>query len=138
MLAVIRVRAPAEVRDSINDTLKMLRLTRANHCVLLKESPSTAGMLLKARGCITWGPVEPELVERLVAKRGRMAGDARVPAAEAKKAAQAILNSERTAVKPVFRLNPPSKGFRATKMAWPKGDLGDRGEAINELIERMM
>ena len=138
MLAVIRVRAPAEVRDSINDTLKMLRLTRANHCVLLKESPSTAGMLLKARGCITWGPVRSELVERLVAKRGRLAGDEHVPAAEAKKLVQKILGGEETPVKKVFRLNPPSKGFRATKMAWPKGDLGDRGEAINELIERMM
>ncbi len=138
MLAIVRVRAPAEVRDSINDTLKMLRLTRANHCVLVPESPSTAGMLLKARGCITWGPVRAELVEELVAKRGRLAGDERVEPGEAKKAAAAILKGERTAVKPVFRLNPPSKGYRATKRAWPKGDLGDRGEKINELIERMM
>lgn len=138
MLAVVRVRAPAEVRDSINDTMKMLRLTRANHCVLLEDTPSAKGMLLKARGCLTWGPVRAEVVEKLVEKRGRLAGDARVPAGEAKKAAHAMLKGEETAVKRVFRLNPPSKGYKATKMAWPRGDLGDRGEKINDLLERMM
>ncbi len=34
-------------------------------------------------------------------------------------------------------LNSPRKGFRATKMIYPKGDLGYRGDKINELIERM-
>lgn len=137
MLAVVRVRAPAEVRDEINDTLKMLRLTRANHCVLVNETPALRGMLEKARSCITWGTVKPELAERLVAKRGRLAGDERVPAAEAKAVAAKVLKGERP-IKPVFRLNPPSKGYTATKRSWPKGDLGDRGEAINELLERMM
>ncbi|MBI4895753.1 MAG: uL30 family ribosomal protein [Candidatus Aenigmarchaeota archaeon] len=40
--------------------------------------------------------------------------------------------------KKISRLNSPKKGFKATKMIYPKGDLGYRGDKINELIERMM
>lgn len=40
--------------------------------------------------------------------------------------------------KKVSHLSSPRKGFRATKMIYPKGDLGYRGDKINELIERMM
>ena len=39
---------------------------------------------------------------------------------------------------PVFRLRPPKKGLKSIKHPWPKGDLGYRGEAINELLERMI
>jgi len=39
---------------------------------------------------------------------------------------------------PVFRLTPPSKGFKSIKEHWPKGDLGYRGKEINELIKRMI
>ena len=35
-------------------------------------------------------------------------------------------------------LSCPRKGFKATKMIYPKGDLGYRGDKINELIERML
>ena len=41
-------------------------------------------------------------------------------------------------LKPVFRLTPPSKGFKSIKQHWPKGDLGYRGKEINELIKRMI
>jgi ribosomal protein L30/L7E len=35
-------------------------------------------------------------------------------------------------------LKAPKGGFRSLKKHWPKGDLGYRGEAINDLIKRMM
>ncbi len=38
----------------------------------------------------------------------------------------------------IIKLSSPKKGFKAIKMVYPKGDLGYRGEKINELIERMM
>jgi len=41
-------------------------------------------------------------------------------------------------IKPVFRLSPPRKGFRSLKNPYNRrGDLGYRGEAINQLISRM-
>ena len=36
-----------------------------------------------------------------------------------------------------FSLKPPKGGFKSLKQMYPKGDLGYRGEKINELIKRM-
>jgi large subunit ribosomal protein L30 len=41
-------------------------------------------------------------------------------------------------IKPVFRLSPPRHGYKAIRLHYPKGDLGDRKEEINELLERMI
>ena len=41
-------------------------------------------------------------------------------------------------IMPVFRLNPPSKGYKSVRKFFPKGDLGYRGEKINELLKRMI
>ncbi len=35
-------------------------------------------------------------------------------------------------------LKPPKGGFRSLKQMYPKGDLGYRGEAINDMIRKMM
>lgn len=36
------------------------------------------------------------------------------------------------------KLKPPKGGFKSLKEMYPKGDLGYRGEKINELIKRMI
>ena len=42
-------------------------------------------------------------------------------------------------IKPVFRLNPPKKGFKGVKKSFTnRGSLGYRGKEINKLIERMI
>jgi len=43
-------------------------------------------------------------------------------------------------VKPVFRLHPPRKGFKGSikKSYRAGGEAGYRGEAINDLIRRMV
>jgi len=42
-------------------------------------------------------------------------------------------------VKPIFRLNPPKKGYEGIKRSFVnKGALGYRGKEINKLIERMI
>lgn len=44
-----------------------------------------------------------------------------------------------TEVKPLFRLNPPKKGYRTVKRSFVnRGSLGYRKEKINALIERML
>lgn len=108
--AIIRVRGGAETSRQVEDTLKMLSLTRVNHCVLRKESDSLEGMLRKASGYITWGEASTESIEKLKRK-----GEGKV-----------------------LRLHPPSKGYRSVKKHFPKGDLGYRGDKINELLGRMV
>ncbi len=138
MIAIIRIRGSAETKRPVEDTLKMLNLTRVNHCVVMKKTPALDGMLRKASGNITWGPVDNAALDKLVAKRGRLAGNKKPDAKQAKDAAKSMLAGEKPVIKKVFRLHPPSGGYRAIKRPYPEGDLGSRGEKINELLKKMV
>jgi len=142
LFAVIMVRGMVGTDGKLRSTLRMLRLDRINHCVIVPKNQNYDGMLHKARNFITWGEVDKETLEKLVAKRGRFAGDKRVKDIPyAKELADLILSGKKVkdiGIKPVFRLSPPSKGYKSTKAIYPKGSLGYRGEKINELIKRMI
>lgn len=141
MLAVVRVRSSIKAGKDVDDTLGMLRLNRTNHCVLVPESETYLGMLHKARNWITWGPIDPITLEKLLSKRGRMEGDRRIDGKEAKDITRQIIKNQSLGglkIKPVFRLSPPSRGYRSVKFQYPGGSLGPRGEKINELIKRMI
>lgn len=147
MIAVIRIRGRVGVRKEIEDTMKMLRLHRKHHCVLLKMNDSVKGMLQKVKDYVTWGEISEDVLKRLVEKRGRKIGDKRLSKEEVVKVLEELSKSEeqpskvliKLGLKPVFRLAPPSKGFKKSiKQHYPKGELGYRGSAINELLERMI
>ena len=141
MLAVIRIRGTVKAKQDAVDTLKLLRLNKKMHCVVLSENPSYKGMLQKAKDYITWGTVSDEILASLVTKRGRKDGNIRLNDKEAKAVIDALKAKGKVpeGVKPVFRLNPPSKGFdNGIKHHFPDGELGYRGEKINELLLRMI
>jgi len=138
MLAVVRVKGNPDIQNGVADTLKMLKLNRVNHCVIVEKNRSMIGMLKKVQQVVTWGEVNKETLEKLVFKRGRLPGNKRLEKEQAKKISEDILNGKKISViKPVFRLNPPSKGYKS-KRTYPKGDLGYRKDKINELLKRMI
>ncbi len=151
--AVVRIRGSVNVREEIKDTLKMLRLTRANHCVVVPETDSYKGMLQKAKDYITWGEIDEKTMAQLLYLRGRIVGDH--PISEAfvrentdydsiEELAKAIVSDKISmnkinGLKPVFRLHPPIGGYKTIKRAFSEGgSLGYRGKEINSLLERMM
>ncbi|MFN4133762.1 MAG: 50S ribosomal protein L30 [Candidatus Hadarchaeales archaeon] len=148
----VRIRGGVKARGEVEDTLRMLGLTRINHCVLLDYTDSIQGMLQKAKDYITWGEAKPETVEILLKKRGRLAGDKKLAEEIVQKAGFSSVKdfaeklcagkakiSAVPGLKKVFRLHPPRGGFKATKRYFKDlGDLGYRGEAINELVKRMV
>jgi large subunit ribosomal protein L30 len=141
MFAVIRIRGPVGIPKGVEDTLKMLRLTRVNHCVLVPKNKDYEGMLQKARSYITWGEIDRETLSRMVAKRGRLSGDRRISDKEGKGIASRIEKSQtlkESGIKLLFRLSPGSGGLKSTKSDYPRGDLGYRGEKINSLLRRMI
>jgi len=149
-IAVIRVRGRTGIPPEAEETLRLLRLTRVNHLVLLPRSPSIEGMLKKCRDYITWGEIGPEAVAKLVEKRGLLPGNRRVSLehirakkihsfdALASKLVACELRPEEVGLKPVFRLHPPRKGYGETKRPFPQGALGYRGAEIGELVCRMI
>jgi large subunit ribosomal protein L30 len=111
-------------------------------------------MIAKVKDYITWGVPSEEVVERLLTKRGRTTGNARLTDAYVKKnsshssvkaLAKAIASgkgsvSDVEGLKPVFRLTPPTKGYKGKKNLpiGMGGITGDRGEGISELALRMI
>ena len=75
MYAVIRLRGLVKVRKDIKDTLKMLRLNRKMHCVLLNENDVVKGMLQKVKDWTTWGEIDDNILKLLIEKRGRKPGN---------------------------------------------------------------
>lgn len=152
MMIALRVRGRTGIKGEINDTLKMLRLTRINHAVLLPDTPSYQGMLQKSKDYITWGEIDQETLTQLVEKRGRFPGNVRVTPealaesgdyASADELSEALIKGETkledSGLKPIFRLHPPRKGYNHIRKSFKEdGTLGYRGEKISQLIKKMI
>lgn len=151
--AVLRLRGKGDLRGEVRDTLRMLHLTRQNHCSVVPEDPTYRGMLFLVKDHVTWGEVEAEVLAKLLLKRGRQVGDRPIDDAFVKAhskyksiwdLSQAVVKGEAHLahvrdLRPVIRLPPPRKGFRGIKRGYHDGgDLGYRGKAINELLQRML
>jgi large subunit ribosomal protein L30 len=149
----VRVRGTVNVNPDIKKTLQLLNLTRANHCVLLDENASIKGMLQVAKDYITWGEIDKEILTKLITTRGKLEGDKELTEEYIKSAtshkdieqlSEAIVGNkfkykEIPGVKPIFRLNPPKKGYQSIKKSFTNnGALGYRGKEINKLIVRMI
>ena len=152
-IIAIRVRGVISARREDRETLRMLNLTRNNYAVLIDDRSSFLGMLRAAQGYVTWGEASKETIATLIMKRGRLAGNKRlteeclqkVGCKSIEELAQSVFNCtiEYWAllnIQPVFRLKPPTKGFKGNikKGVGQGGELGYRGDRINELAERMI
>jgi large subunit ribosomal protein L30 len=152
-LVALKVRGTIRATLEARETLRLLRLTRTNHAVLVHDTPSFLGMLKAAQNYITWGEVSEETLEAMIRRRGRLVGNKKLTDEYAQKAGYKSLEGLIKAVfyckveywklpniQPVFRFPPPTKGYKGTtkKGYGMGGELGYRGEKINELIQRMV
>lgn len=152
-LVAVRIRGISDISQEIKDTLNMLRLSRNCHATMLDDRPAYKGMLQKSKDYLTWGEVSQENIALLLKKRGRLVGDKKLTDEYAKELGYKSLDdlaaamfkleiecSDLPNVKPVFRLRPPKKGFKGkVKRSYAAGgELGYRGNAINDLLKRMV
>jgi len=152
-LVAVRVRGTSNISQEIKDTLKMLHLTSNCNATLIDDRTSYAGMLHKAQNYVTWGEISKENVALLLKERGRLVGDKKLTDEYAQEVGYKSLDDLAEAayklevyynslpkVKPLFRLHPPKKGFKGkVKRSYAAGGVtGYRGEAINDLIKRMV
>ena len=152
-IAAVRVRGTISAQREARATLDMLHLSRTNHAVVVDNRPATMGMLKRAQSYVTWGEISKETLTMLLTKRGRLAGDKKLTDEYAQKigykslgdlaealAACKIAHRNLQDIQPLFKLHPPTKGFKGkTKKSFRAGgEAGYRGEAINELVKRMI
>ncbi len=113
-LAVILIRGRIGLNKEVKYTLDLLRLKKKHTLVIIKDNPTNKGMLQKIKDAVTWGPINEETKKLLIEKKGEQKH---------------------------YHLNPPRGGFERKGIKTPYklgGALGDRGEAINELIKKML
>jgi large subunit ribosomal protein L30 len=152
-IAVVRVRGTVSASRDVRDTLEALHLTKNNHALLIDDRPSFLGMLKTAQNFITWGEASKEIVGMLIMEKGRLFGNKKIADEYAQKIghkslkdlAELVFNCrieywKLSSVQPFFKLHPPTKGFKGkTKKGFGAGgELGYRGEKVNELIRRMI
>jgi large subunit ribosomal protein L30 len=125
LIAVVRIRGPVKVNHEINDTLEMMRITRTNHATLVDDRPQYLGMLQKCKDYIAFGEITEDMLAKLLAKRGKVVGEQPLknPEEVAKKLFSGEVSLKDAGFENVFRLRPPSQGYKSTKYSQPYGSL---------------
>ena len=152
----VRIRGAPGMKGKILDTLKMLRMHKVNHGVLVWGTPSYKGMLVKCKDYIAYGEIDEKTLIRLLRVRGKVEGNKTLTEEHIKnltnyknfrELAKALLRGEIQyrerdiyKIKPIFRLHPPRKGHRGSikKHYNEGGTLGNIGSYINEVIHKML
>ena len=149
--AVVKVRGSINVKPKIKETMKLMRLNRVNHCVIVPENDTYTGMLNIIKDYVTWGEVDSETTEILLQSSGKTSGNLAFSKEQLKetsfktmKALAKGISEGKTVMrdvpglKPLFRLHPPRKGYEGIKRSFKEGGaLGYRSEKINTLLRRM-
>ena len=151
-LAVILVRGLIGTSPDVKKTLELLRLKKKHSCVVIDNNEVSKGMLQKVKDYTTYGTIDEKTYIDMLNKRGELVGQIKV--STDKKVDTVSIAKEFFAgklklkdfeskynLKPYFRLHPPIKGFERAGIKMPfskKGVLGDRKEAISELIAKML
>jgi large subunit ribosomal protein L30 len=156
LLLAVRLLGPFGAPIHIESALRTLRLNRKFRAVLLEKNGSMLGVLRKVKDYATWGEVRSHDIATLFKERGELSNG--MPFTDKfvkdsfghqsmEELAQAITRGQialrtlwQKGVAPVFRLHPPSGGFGSSikRPFGSRGELGYRGTAISNLLERMM
>ncbi len=120
MMIAIRIRGDVGLKTPVRETLNRLRLRRKYSCIVLdKPTKEQMGMIEKMRNFVAYGEIDEATYKNLVEARGQKNSDGKL--------------------KPFFRLHPPRGGIESKKhFGVGKGVLGNQGDKIKVLLERML
>jgi large subunit ribosomal protein L30 len=154
MFAILRVRGPTKVNVDIEYTMKLLRLTRVNHCVIYPEDKKIKGMLFKIRNMVTYGEITKDVLKKMLLKRGFVYDEKGkllkfktkyTDEKQLDKLVEEIISGKIKIndinLKPVFRLKPPTKGYdrKGIKKTFKEGGvLGYRADHMDKLLLKMI
>ena len=112
-VVIVRIRGLTQIKSTIKDTLSMLNLDKKHSMIIREATPSIMGMVKKAKDYITYGVIDSDTLT---------------------KSLKGYNTSEQ------YHLHPPRGGFerKGIKRDFTIGGaLGNRGEKIVELVEKM-
>ncbi len=134
LLAVVRIRGRVGVRWPISETMQRLNLKRVNNLTVVYGSKSNIGMIRKCNDFVTYGELDSDMLNRLVAREGLTPSNDDIKQInEGKKRFADIVAGG------FLHMHPPRGGYEGIKRGYSTGGaLGYRGKDINELINRML
>ena len=138
MKAIIRIRGQVNLDRKTKQTFQRLNLGRKYSCIVINPNKEQEGMIKKIRNLVAYGEISNEMLEKLIEKRAKLIEKNKK--IDAKTIVDELIKGKKYKelnLKPFFRLHPPRGGIKS-KLQYPKGVLGNHGEKINELIERML
>ncbi|MEK6741793.1 MAG: uL30 family ribosomal protein [Nanoarchaeota archaeon] len=139
MICIIRIRGEVNMDGNVKETLHRLRLRKKYTCIVLNPNKEQAGMISKVKNLVAFGEISKETFEKLIEKRGQPI-DKKKKKVDAKKVVEELESGKKYEdlnLKPFFRLHPARGGIN-TKIHFPKGVLGNHGDKINKLVEKML
>ncbi|MFA5764313.1 MAG: uL30 family ribosomal protein [archaeon] len=140
MYAVIRIRGSIGVSPKIKKTFELLNLNSVNNMSVWPENTQTLKMIKIVANHSTYGNINDETIKELITKKGKaIEGTLDIPATitgltSGKRAKELNLKN-------CFKMSPPRQGYDRKGIKKPYslgGALGNRKEAINELVKKMM
>jgi large subunit ribosomal protein L30 len=151
-IAVIRLRGSRNAPKKVERALEMLGLDRRNYCTIVDSTPQNKGSLLRITAFAAFGEITLETLEKLLHKRGKVSGgraltDEYLGASTRFKSVADFAREffegkaswkDVTGLKRFFALNSPRKGIASAKKIFPKGALGNWGNKIGVLLEKMI
>src|SRR2546427_4816435 len=149
-ILAVRLRGTASDNPDVQRTMESLKLERTFQARLLDNNPSNLGMLRSAKVLVAWGEVSPDLLGRVLEKRGECDGtdglDDRFLRLLGKTSfddlAKAVVAGETSlheilpgGLKGPVRFHPPRRGVQRSlrRGATAAGELGYRGREIKRL-----
>ena len=138
-ILVIRIAGMVKKPNKIDESLHRLRLRRKYSAVLLEDSPKNMKILKNFRDYVAFGMISEKMLKKLIEIRGQPIDKNKK--IDVKKIVEGIGEKkyQDLGIKPFFRLHPPRKGIESKKhFGVGKGVLGNNGEKINNLLERML
>jgi len=142
MKVIIRIIGLVKMKNEFEESLKRLRLKTKFSCVVVKENVQTLGMLEAIKNFVAFGPIDEKMLAKMIEARGKKIGNvkAKFSAAESLKIAKEFAagkSFEELGMVPWFGLHPARGGIKS-KLHYPRGVIGNHGDKINDLIERML
>jgi hypothetical protein len=108
MIVMIRISGQVNMTGSVVTILNELHIKKKFSCILTKEDDVR---IFKVKDHVAYGVFDEKLMDKL---KKRSKGE-------------------------YFALHPPIGGFKkSSKLAFPRGILGNHGKEINKLLERML
>jgi len=154
LLFIVRIRGALGMKRKILDTLKIFRLHKVNHSILIFPNSSYMGMLQKVKDYVCYGEVNKKILLKLLRTRAKIEGNKPLTESHIKlKTNYKTLNAlaggllkgdiqykDIYKIKPVFRMHPPRGGYRGSIKRNYKsgGSLGYVGDYINKLLFKML